>query len=230
MSQARRRRLARLEKLAEPTIESVRRADEDFKARVRNHATSHAIGLGALTLYGNPTEDETLSEAWQRCMERFPNQRLKESKGLLINGEYARYAAKIVRERVMADLPGSTTKEKFQNLFSSAPPWLIWFTFADFTAAFLELIPPDLSSVTHFERSTSVFKKWPDLPDGKFEFRVRSDDFGLEGFSVRDVAFLRDMHQYQVPAEKMTRLDRKRYFSLLRKLDKICAVPQHLLG
>jgi hypothetical protein len=188
------------------------------------------IGLGALTLYGNPKEDEPLSEAWQRCMERFPNQRLKECKGLLINGTYALYAAGIVRERVIAELPGSTEKEKFQNLFSSAPPWLIWFTFGDLTAAFLDLTPPDLSSVTHFERSTSMFEKWPDLPDGKFEFRIRSDDFGLKGFSVRDVAFLKDMLQYQVPEEKMTRLDRKRFFSLLRKLDKICAVPQHLHG
>lgn len=187
MSQVRRRQIARLEKLAGPMIERVRQADEDFKVRIKNNATSHAIGLGALILYGNPKEDEPLSEAWQRCMERFPNQRLKECKGLLINGDYARYAAKIVGERVMAELPGSTEKEKFQNLFSSAPPWLIWFTFADFTAAFLDLTPPDLSSVTHFERSKSVFEKWPDLPDGKFEFRIRGDDFGLEELSVRDV-------------------------------------------
>jgi len=228
MSQAQRRRLARLEKLAEPIIERVRRADEDFRARVRDHATSHAIGLGALTLYGNPKEDEPLSKAWQRCIERFPNQRLEEFKGQLINGKYAQYAAEIVCERVMAELPGSTKKEKFQNFFSSAPPWLIWFTFADFTATFLDLTLPDLSSVKHFERSKSVFEKWPDLPDGKFEFRIRSDDFGLEELSTGDVFFLKDMQQ--VPAQKMTRLDRKRYFSLLRKLEKICAVPQHLYG
>jgi hypothetical protein len=132
MSQARRRQIARLEKLAGPTIKRVRQAEEDFKVRIEDRATSHAIGLGALILYGNPKEDEPLSDAWQRCMERFPNQGLEQHKGLLTNGEYIRYAVKIVREKVMAELPGSTEKEKFQNLLSSAPPWLLWFTFADF--------------------------------------------------------------------------------------------------
>ena len=230
MSQARPRRLARLEKLAEPTIERVRRADEAFKARTRDDATSHAIGLGALILYGNPKEDEPLSEAWQRCMERFPNQQLalERNKGLLTDGNYIPYVAKIVGEKVTAELPGSTEKEKFQNLFSTAPPWLMWFTFADFSAAFLDLTLPDVSSVEHFERSKSVFEKWPDLPDGKFEFRIRSDDSDLKGFSARDLGFLKDMHE--VPVKKMTRLDRKRYLSILRKLDKICALPKHLFG
>jgi hypothetical protein len=218
MNQARRRRIARLEKLAKPTIERVRQSDKALNARIRDDATSHAIGLGALILYGNPKEDEPLSEAWQRCIERFPNQELalERMKGLLTNGNYIPHAAEIVGEKVMAELPGSTEKEKFQNLFSSAPPWLIWFTFADFTADFLDLTLPDLSSVRHFERSKSVFEKWPDLPDGKFEFRIRSDDFDLKGFSVRDLFFLKDMHQ--VPEEKMTRLDRKRYLSLFEKL------------
>ena len=212
------------------TIERVRRADEAFKARTRDDATSHAIGLGALILYGNPKEDEPLSEAWQRCMERFPDQKLalERNKGLLTDGNYIPYVAKIVGEKVMAELPGSTEKEKFQNLISSAPPWLMWFTFADFSAASLDLTLPDVSSVEHFERSKSVFEKWPDLPDGKFEFRIRSDDSDLKGFSARDLGFLKDMHE--VPVKKMTRLDRKRYLSLLRKLDKICALPKHLFG
>jgi hypothetical protein len=228
MSQARRRRIARLEKLAEPTIERVRQSDEARNAGIRDAATSHAIGLGALILFGNPKEDEPLSEAWQRCMEWFQNQGLDRNTCLLISGNWIRCAAEIVREKVTAELPGSTEKEKFQNLFSSAPPWLIWFTFADFTGSILDLALPDLSSVTHFERSKSILNKWPNLPDGKFEFRIRSDDLGLEGVSVRDVDFLKDMHQ--IPAEKMTRLDRKRYFSLLHKLEKNWAVPQHLFG
>jgi hypothetical protein len=61
-----------------------------------------------------------------------------------------------------------------------------------------------------------VFEKWPALPDGKFEFRIRKDDLGAERLSVQDAAFLVDMHE--VPEEKMTRLDRKRYHSLFDKL------------
>jgi hypothetical protein len=59
MSQARRRQIARLEKLAGPMIERVRQAEDAVKARIRDSAISHAIGLGALILYGNPKEDET---------------------------------------------------------------------------------------------------------------------------------------------------------------------------
>jgi hypothetical protein len=216
MSQARRRQIARLEKLAGPMIERVRQAEDAVKARIRDSAISHAIGLGALILYGNPKEDEPLSDSWQRCIERFPAlQPWKASKSCMSGEGYAREVAKIVGDKVKAELPGATNKEKFPNLFSSAPPWLIWFTFADLTGAILNLPLPDLSSVANFRRS-NVFKMWPALPDGKFEFRIRNDDLGAERFSEQDAAFLVDMHE--VPEEKMTRLDRKRYHSLFDKL------------
>jgi len=217
MSQARRRQIARLEKLSGPTIKQVRRAEEAVKKRIRDSAISHAIGLGALILYGNPKEDEPLSDAWQRCIERFPTlQPCKADKRWMSEEGYARKVAEIVLEKVAAELAGTTKKEKLQNLFSSAPPWLIWFTFADLTGAILNLTLPDLSSVANFRRSKSAFEKWPALPDGKFEFRIRNDDLGAERLSVQDAAFLVDMHE--VPEEKMTRLDRKRYHSLFDKL------------
>jgi hypothetical protein len=218
MSQARRRQIARLEKLAGPKIEQARRAEEDFKVRIKNSATSHAIGLGALILYGNPKQDEPLSDAWQRCIEHFPSLQLWKVNKLWMSGEgYARKVADIVLEKVAAELPGTTKEEKIQNLFSSAPPWLIWFTYADFTGAILDVTLPDLSTVANVRRSRSTFEKWPALPDGKFEFRIRNDDLGAaERLSVQDAAFLVDMRK--VPEEKMTRLDRKRYHSLFDKL------------
>jgi hypothetical protein len=217
MSQARRRQIARLEKLAGPKIEQVRQAEEAVKKRIRDSAISHAIGLGALILYGNPKEDEPLSDAWQRCIERFPSlERWKVNKSYMSGEGYAREVANIVGDKVKTELPGATNKEKFPKLFSSAPPWLIWFTYADITGAILDLPLPDLSSVANFRRSKSTFEMWPALPDGKFEFSIRNDDLGAERLSVQDAAFLVDMHE--VPEEKMTRLDRKRYHSLFDKL------------
>ena len=90
--------------------------------------------------------------------------------------------ADIVVEKVDIQLRGATAKEKLQSLFSSAPPWLIWFTFAVLTGGILDLPLPDLSSVANFRRSKSVFKMWPALPDGKFEFRIRNDDLGAAYF------------------------------------------------
>ena len=118
MSQARRRQIARLEKLSEPKIERVQQAEYAVKKQIRDSAISHAIGLGALILYGNPKEDEPLSDAWQRCIERFPSlERWKVNKRWMSGEGYAREVANIVGEKVKAKLPGANNKEKFPNLF-----------------------------------------------------------------------------------------------------------------
>ena len=180
MSQARRRQIARLEKLAGPKIKQVRQAEENLKVRIRNSATSHAIGLGALILfgnpkkdelsdaglgalilYGNPKEDEPLSDAWQRCIERFPSlERWKVNKSYMSGEGYAREVAEIVLEKVKAELPGTAAIEKLQKLFSSAPPWLIWSS-----TSLLDLNPGPLFSISH----CLTFRVWqtsddPSLP------------------------------------------------------------------
>ena len=114
---------------------------------------------------------------------------------------FAEEVARIVRQAVMSDLPGSSEDEKFQNLFSSAPPWLIWFTFADFTAGLLGLTLPDLSSVRNFARSKAVLDNWPAVPDDKFELRPRRDDFGSLDIAASDAAFFIEMSR--IPEEQM---------------------------
>src|SRR5271169_2564653 len=120
MTQGRRRQMSRLEKLCAPVIDEVQRQDNAFKARLKDDATLHTISLGALILYGKPNVDEPLSNAWQRCSERFPDLQLERLK--IFRGQmFAETVAQIVRQAVMSDLPGSTEDEKLQNLFSSAP-------------------------------------------------------------------------------------------------------------
>ncbi len=214
MSQARRRQLSRLEKLAAPVIDHVRRKDNALETWIKHAATLHAVSLGTLILYGDPRADEPLLNAWRRCSKKFPDlQRLEILKSLGAQS-YAENVAEIVRQDVMCELPGSIEKEKFQNLFSSAPPWLVWFTFADFTACELGLTLPDLSSVNDFARSKAVLDNWPALPDGKFEVRIRN--LGDQNISVSDAMFLIDM--YKVPEEQMTRLERKRFLSVIWQL------------
>ena len=62
-----------------------------------------------------------------------------------------------VRHAVISNFPGADEKQKLNAVFSSAPPWLIWFTFADYTAKLLGLKLPDLSDVRVFERSKANF-------------------------------------------------------------------------
>jgi hypothetical protein len=40
-----------------------------------------------------------------------------------------------LRHAVISSFPGADEKEKLDAVFASAPPWLIWFTFGDYTAA-----------------------------------------------------------------------------------------------
>ena len=74
-----------------------------------------------------------------------------------------------VRHAVIKALSGADEKEKLSAAFASTPPWLIWFTFADYTAALLNLALPNLSSVTGFARSKENFPGWYGLPSGAFK-------------------------------------------------------------
>jgi hypothetical protein len=47
-----------------------------------------------------------------------------------------------LRHFVISSFPGADEKEKLDRVFSAAPPWLLWFTFADYTAALLDLTLP----------------------------------------------------------------------------------------
>jgi hypothetical protein len=105
--------MSRLEKLCAPAIDYVRRKDNAFEAQLKSDATLHAIGLGALSLYGDPNVDEPLSNAWQRCSERFSDLQLNQLRRYRAQ-TFAEEVARIVRQAVMFDLPGSSEHEKFR--------------------------------------------------------------------------------------------------------------------
>ena len=62
-----------------------------------------------------------------------------------------------LRHVIIANFPGVGEKDKLDAVFASAPPWLIWFTFADYTAKLLGLTLPNLSGVMGFARSKANF-------------------------------------------------------------------------
>ncbi len=81
--------------------------------------------------------------------------------GAFLSGRY-------LRHELIARFSGASEKKKLERVFASAPPWLIWFTFADLTAELLDLAVPDLSSVAGFARSNADFDNWCGLPKGAF--------------------------------------------------------------
>jgi hypothetical protein len=221
MSQIRFRQIARLEELAQPYIKRRRQAEEEWQS-TRLGAAAHAAILAFLIRYGNPTIDEPLSCAWQRCSEssawkeccdRFMPLIRRSSR----DGGYPfkpdnRNSTAIygwpLRHVLIAYLPGADEKEKLDRVFASAPPWLIWFTFGDYTAKLLGLTLPDLSSVVGFARSKANFDLWYGFPSGAFERRPWPDGPDNEPLAHTDLTLLRP--EMERPDNQITPRERRR--------------------
>jgi hypothetical protein len=180
MYQIRSRQIARLEKRASTYIKQRVGIEEQWR-NVRRGVVAHATVLAFLVRYGNLRMDEPLSyacqrvtesQAWKACRDKIPpfykyvhHEKLFEPysrSSVMVIGEPLRHV-------VISSFPGIDERAKLNAVFKSAPPWFIWFTFADYTAALLGLKIPDLSSVKQFARSRDAFDRWWGLPKNAFE-------------------------------------------------------------
>ena len=150
MNQIRFRQIARLERRALPYIQQ-REGIAQRLQNVRHGAVSHAAVLVFLMRYGNPQIGEPLSEAcrrvaesevWNACCEKFPH----HCKDFRRENSFEPYNRNVVslfgyplRHVLLSTLAGADEKDKLNRAFKSAPPWLIWFTFADYTAKLLDV-------------------------------------------------------------------------------------------
>jgi hypothetical protein len=182
MNQTRSRQIARLEKRALLHIKQREGIEQQWR-QVRDGAVAHAAVLAFLVRYGNPQMDEALSdacrrfaesEAWKACCEKFPES-CKNYRDEYLFEPYNRDMVFLIgnplRHILISTFPGTDERDKLNRIFRSAPPWLMWFTFADYTAELLGLGLPDLSDVKRFERSKKMFHGWWGLPQGAFECR-----------------------------------------------------------
>jgi hypothetical protein len=132
MTQARRRHMARLERLAAPLLEQISLAGEQLEdeigARIYGDALIHAANFSLIVLFGDPQIDEPVSSAWERCcksdspmlFDKFSNaKRLKDFGSPFDHG--ARRCAQYFRECAMPHLPGANDKEKFAPISAGAP-------------------------------------------------------------------------------------------------------------
>ncbi len=121
--------------------------------------------------------------------------------GVWIIGSY-------LRHELIASFPGGTEKKKLKRVFASAPPWLIWFTFADYTAELLGLSLPNLSSIASFARSKADFDNWCGLPSGAFVRRSWPDGPDNEPLAPTDLNLLRPATER--PINPTTRREHRR--------------------
>jgi hypothetical protein len=217
IARARFRQAARLERLAEAYLRPKEDTDSRSEELARKYAFIHTANLSALILYGDPKIDEPLSIAWRRCLESAEWQKRREKYGGW--DEYGRdtrdpfesfsatQIAKYFRKYFLPDLAGRDEVEKFGLVFDKAPPWLLWFTYADVNARILGIKLPDLSTVNRFIRDLrNLMNDY--LPPGPFECRLRA-----HGSEDELAIWINDwiiQKKYKNEANGMTPRERKR--------------------
>jgi hypothetical protein len=207
MYRARSTQIARLEKLAVPYI-AKKSAMNDRWRDIRQGAVAHATVLAFLIRYGKPKSGEPLSEACQRVTESeiwkafrdkfFPTPKPPHPNYPVRRGRsfdpYSRdnvfVMGRRLRHVVISRFPGVDEQAKLSAVFKAAPLWLLWFTFADYTAAVLGLELRDLSSISRFARSREVFDTWWGLPRDAFLRRPWPTSLVQDPLSRTDLSLL----------------------------------------
>ena len=233
MYRIRSRQIARLEKLALPFIER-RKGIAQHWQKVRNGAVAHATLIALLVRYGNPRLGEPLScacarvvksELWALFRQKFPPDRTIFPANFEYSFPCTRDQVIIIGDALrhvsIATFLGADEKEKLNGVLQSAPPWLLWFTFADFSAKLLGLTLPDLPTVSRFERSKETFHAWWGLPQGSYECRPWPHGIDGEALARTDLSLLELETGQEIP---VTRRERTRALaeasrSNLRKID-----------
>jgi hypothetical protein len=229
------RQMARLQKLEQYFL--TRKDDEDREWELTLWgAANHAAVLVFLTRHGEPQINEPLSDACERCAQS-PAWKdcCDEFKSLLVPGsEYlgvqspgpfqphsmdkVNVIGSVLRHVVISTCSGADEKQKLEAALASAPPWLLWFTFADYTAELLKLAIPDLSEVTGLMRSKANFDIWWGLPRNAFERSPWPHGSESEPLARTDLNLLRPT--MKGATRLMTRREQMRERAALKKSDR----------
>jgi hypothetical protein len=150
----------------------------------------------------------TVAAGASTSREKFPFALLNYHSFEPHNRDSALLIGMALRHAVISSFPGTDEKEKLGIVFASAPPWLIWFTFADYTAELLGLTLPDISSVTGLARSKANFDRWHGLPNDAFEPSPWANGTENEPLARTDLNLLRPAPHW--PDSQMTPRQRRR--------------------
>jgi hypothetical protein len=202
---------------------------------IRRRAVTHATVLALLVRYGNPRLGEPLScaggrvaksEFWELFSQKFPPDRTILPANFEYSFPFTRDQVMIIGDELrhvsIATFPGADEKEKLNRVLRSAPPWLLWFTFADYSAKLLGLSLPDLSTVRGFERSKEIFQGWWGLPHGAYECRPWTHGIDGEALARTDLSLFELETGQDMPVTKRERtraLARASRSNLSRKAD-----------
>ena len=123
-----------------------------------------------------------------------------------------------LRHVIISTYSGADEKQKLEAALALAPPWLPWFTFADYTAKLLNLTIPDLSEAAGFMRSKANFDIWWGLPMGAFQRAPWPHGSEHEPLARTDLNLLRPTIEDTI--RPMTRRELMRKRAALQKSDR----------
>jgi hypothetical protein len=157
MNAVSRRRIARLEAVADRRFQSQQLAEAEYPKNIHDGSFLIIASVCLIALYGTPRIDERLTEAWTRSSKKL----LQEFPDFAENGRANPFSvesepnAVIARDflkYVLPRLPGADDNKKIYRVLAAAPQWLLWHTNVDWSCAACGIKVPDVSSMQRFDR------------------------------------------------------------------------------
>jgi hypothetical protein len=199
---------------------------EQRNERVRSLARHHATAVAAMVLSGEPKIDEPLIRPWARTLAH--HQQVPPRHKLiwqLFGSDEA--LEKAVQDSTLRDYADATAsmypiimngakeeRARFTEIFSTAPIWLLTYTFTKIDAKLLEFDLPDLSAAPQWgEIGHRGLSRWPRLPVGVM---TEGDPIATQeidpSLSPEDCAFAIQM--LVKPEDEWTRMERRRMLEI----------------
>jgi hypothetical protein len=162
------RKIDRLLAKAEQIVAVERRKREEqlaeFAESLRPQARQHTAAVAAIVLFGKPQIDEPLIHAWERAIQHL---------GITIREASDQMYAIIMQS--------ANEIERFTEIFSAAPVWLLEFTRMRFDAELLKFGLPRMSDKQVWgEDGLRDMMRWPLLPLGMMTDGVPYPEIAVE--------------------------------------------------
>jgi hypothetical protein len=207
MTRANRRRLSRLEKLAEPVIVERKRREAEIVGKFRDAAGDHAVRLAVVILYGEPKIDEPLALAWSRALAHLELADTDEKMLRLL-----------LHLQILKTQPGGSEDAKLAHVLASAPQWLLTFCAAHRDAEVLGFDlpkhpePPPIPGAD----ARKDMQAWPLLPTGTLGAGGPICEDEPNPFHVLTSEEFMDLRRLiEKDPENWSRQDRRRYRKIM---------------
>jgi hypothetical protein len=236
-----RRRLARVERRFLSTLDKRVEMWHQRNETTCSLARLHATAVAAIVLSGDPKVDEPLIRAWARTLAHYqedPTSKIvrqvfeaRQHLKLVDEQEIANFEAerlKAVQESTFWTYVRATkciypivmngAKEergRFTEIFSTAPVWLLTYTFTTIDAKLLKFDLPDLSAAPQWGEigRGGARRRWPKLPVGVM---TEGDPIAKEeidpSLSAEDCVFA--LRMLDKPEDEWTRMERHRMLDI----------------